>query len=217
MSQAEVEAILAALLPVGVTFAVTDPRAEVSGLFPEEAAHVARAVPKRQREFAAGRRAARAALAKLGRGPEPILAATNRAPIWPRGCVGSISHCDDLCIALCAPAGAVASLGVDIEERAPMSETVADTVTSSEERAWLAKSAAALPVDVFSAKEAVYKALYPLSQKMLGFHELNILPDTEGRYFAQLLVPAAPFKAGDQFPLLSAALKAHVIHIMILP
>lgn len=216
MSLSGVEATLARLLPEGVTFAVEDPRAAATGLYPEEVAHVARAVPKRQREFAAGRRAARAALAKLGQGPAPLLAAKSRAPIWPQGIVGSISHCNDLCIAVCAHGEAFRALGVDIEERAPLPAGVLDMVTNAEERAWLATAESAAPIDIFSAKEATYKALYPLTQKMLGFHDLMIVPHREGGYFAQLMVPAGAFETGTQFLLLSDNFESHVIHIMIL-
>src|SRR5215470_6495909 len=52
-------------------------------LLPEEARHVEKAVPKRRLEFAAGRRCARLALARLGLPPGPILAGADRAPCWP--------------------------------------------------------------------------------------------------------------------------------------
>ena len=74
------------------------------GLFPEEEALVAGAVTKRREEFAAGRNAARAALAGLGPPPCPLLRAGRRAPAWPQGIVGSITHCSGFCCAVVAPA-----------------------------------------------------------------------------------------------------------------
>ena len=186
------------------------------GLYPEEADAVARAVSKRRREFAAGRRAARAALARLGQRPVPILAAQSRAPLWPKGFVGSISHCEDLCLAVCARADAVLSLGVDIEARVPLSESLREAITTPEERDWLQQSDHVLPIDVFSAKEAAFKALYPISQKMMGFQDFCIFPEGQDQFAAELRTPAGRFSAGARFPLLSARLKAHVLCIAVL-
>lgn len=62
-------------------------------LLPEEEAIIARAVPRRRREFAAGRWCARAALAQLGEPPVPILRGPQNEPQWPAGIAGSITHC----------------------------------------------------------------------------------------------------------------------------
>lgn len=216
MSCAELEQALAALLPAQVAFAVQDPRAQAVGLYPDEAAAVARAVPKRRREFAAGRRAARAALARLGQAPAPIPSAPSRAPLWPRGFVGSISHCDDLCLAVCARSDDILSLGCDIEARAPLPEGLWDAITTAKERDWLRRCAALLPIDVFSAKEAAFKALYPITQKMLGFQDLSLSPQGAGRVCAELQAAAGACAAGARVPLLSARLKAHILFVSIL-
>ena len=72
-----------------------DPRAVNEGLLPEERGAVAKAVPKRVAQFTAGRVCARRALAQLGNTePVPILMGEDRAPQWPAGYVGSISHTD---------------------------------------------------------------------------------------------------------------------------
>ena len=61
-------------------------------LHPAEAEHVARAVPKRVAEFAAGRTCARAALAEFGVREFTLRAATDRQPLWPERFIGSITH-----------------------------------------------------------------------------------------------------------------------------
>ncbi|MBN1173619.1 MAG: 4'-phosphopantetheinyl transferase, partial [Micromonosporaceae bacterium] len=63
-------------------------------MLPEEAPLVARAVPRRRAEFTTGRHCARLALASLGVEPAAILAGPDRAPRWPAGIVGTITHCD---------------------------------------------------------------------------------------------------------------------------
>ena len=82
---------LAALLgpDAGVGYAAIE---GTHGLLPEEAPAIARAIPKRQAEFAAGRRAARAALTTLGHPAQAIPVGDRRAPIWPQGTVGAITH-----------------------------------------------------------------------------------------------------------------------------
>jgi len=216
LSCEDLKQALRSLLPPEVSFAVEDPRAEATGLYPEERGAVARAVPKRRREFAAGRRAARTALAQLGQEPVPILAAQSRAPLWPKGFVGSISHCDDLCLAVCARADAVLSLGVDIEARAVLPDSLHEAITTPNERDWLQQSDHVLPIDVFSAKESAFKAIYPISQKTMDFQGFNIIPEAQGHFTAELRTAAAPFALGARFPLLSARLKAHVLFVAIL-
>lgn len=214
MSLQAVEAALAKALPADIAFAVSDPQAEATGLFPEEAAHIARAIDKRQREFAAGRRAARAALAVLGQGASALPVLPSRAPVWPEGFTGSISHCKDACFALCAETRAARSIGCDIELRQPLEAGVVETVTTEEERRWLSAQSAFAPVHLFSAKEAVYKALFPLSGQMLGFQELQVFPDHGGDLFARLACDVQGFATGWQTPVVSRTLPHHVIHMV---
>lgn len=209
--------MLAQCVPKGVRAAVADPRAQATGLWPEEAAHVARAVPKRQREFAAGRRAARKALADLGQGSCPLMARPDRAPAWPAGFIGSISHCDDLCIALCAKADSFQSIGCDVEEIAPMSDAVAEAVTTPDERGWLAQQAVFGPLHLFSAKEAVYKALFPLTKTMIDFSDLEIRPAPAGQLSASLVQPSGRFDHGAIFLVQSLTVGTYVIHICMVP
>src|SRR5215831_15185692 len=82
-------------------------------LFPEEEASIARAVPRRQLEFALGRWCARTALARLGKSNCPLPMEANRSPRWPEGFVGSITHCDGLVAAVVAPADRIEGIGLD--------------------------------------------------------------------------------------------------------
>ena len=70
-----------------------------AALFPDEQAAVSRAVEKRRAEFAAGRSLARIALTEIGHAPCAI-AQADRAPVWPLGIVGSITHSNDY-VAVC--------------------------------------------------------------------------------------------------------------------
>ncbi|MEU2427522.1 4'-phosphopantetheinyl transferase superfamily protein [Streptomyces sp. NPDC007851] len=169
-------------------------------LYPQEAALVARAVPKRRREFSAVRACARRAMEKLGVPPQPVLSGERGAPRWPEGLVGSMTHCEGYCAAALVRATDLVSLGIDAEPHAALPEGVAEAVLLPAEQERLGRLAAERP-DVhwdrllFSAKESVYKAWFPLTGKWLDFMEADIelVPEPgdrpHGTLRARLLVP----------------------------
>ena len=162
---------------------------------------VARAVLKRRREFTTARWCARTALARLGVGPVPILPGDKGAPTWPEGIVGSMTHCVGYRAAAVARTDDIASIGVDAEPNAPLPAGVLDTVTGTAERQWLRPLLLARPEVswdrlVFSAKESVYKAWFPLMRCWLGFDDVIVTVDAQaGTFHARLLVPG-PYLAG---------------------
>ncbi|WP_341717398.1 4'-phosphopantetheinyl transferase superfamily protein [Micromonospora sp. FIMYZ51] len=170
----------------------TDPD-EVT-LFPEEEAVIARAVQKRRREFSTVRDCARRALGQLGLAPAPILPGVRGAPVWPDGVVGSMTHCDGYRGAALARSTEIASIGVDAEPHAPLPEGVLDAIALPDERVRTATLTAGQPTIcwdrlLFSAKESVYKAWFPLTGRWLGFEEADIELDPAGTFVARLLVP----------------------------
>jgi len=168
-------------------------------LFPEELAVVATASQRRRREFATARGCAHAALARLGLPPAAILPDRAGAPVWPKGVVGSITHCSGYRAAAVAPAAQVAAVGLDAEPNRPLrTDGMLDVIAREPERARLARLAALVPEVcwdklLFSTKEAVYKAWYPLARSWLGFKAADVVFDPEGGTFtARLLVPGPP-------------------------
>lgn len=166
------------LFPRGVSVLSGPVQATLEGLHPEEHACVARAVPKRQHEFATGRRLAHQLLARLGAPDFALLADADRAPIWPEGLVGSISHSHGLCVVAVSPRGALAGLGVDVEEADGVRPELWRRVLRPDEEQWLRAQPSAqqlrLAAVFFSAKEAVYKAQFPLTRARLGFHDVGL-------------------------------------------
>lgn len=168
--------------------------ADPVALFPEEEAVVARAVAKRRNEFTTARACARAALAKLGLPPVPIVPGLRGAPGWPTGVVGSITHCAGYRACALAFDTDVLTIGLDAEPNEVLPNGVLDMVASAEERVWLRELATASPDAhwdrlLFSAKESVYKAWFPLTQRWLGFEEAAVTAATDGTFSARLLVP----------------------------
>ena len=184
------------ILPAGVAYAeaFTDP--PDIALFPEEEALLARAVDKRRREFGTARGCARRALADLGVAPAPILRGERGAPLWPPGIVGSITHCAGYRAAAVAHARDMMTIGLDAEPDEPLPDRVIDVVSLPGERALLRDLADAAPGTcwdrlLFCAKEAVYKAWFPLTGRWLGFEDADItINAADGTFEARLLIPA---------------------------
>ncbi|MGA4991457.1 4'-phosphopantetheinyl transferase family protein [Nonomuraea bangladeshensis] len=176
------------LMPPGVITAevFADPPDAV--LFPEEAALVARAVEARRTEFTTGRHCARTALAGLGLPPTPILTGPRGEPLWPDGVVGTITHCRGYRAAAVARTPDVLSIGMDAEPREPLPPGVLDAIALPQERTW-AENAQERGRLLFTMKESVFKAWYPLTHRNLGFDEAEIIVNDTGTFTAKLLVP----------------------------
>jgi 4'-phosphopantetheinyl transferase EntD len=185
--------MLQELLPASVA------AAEVFGdppglwLYPEEEACVARAVERRRREFTTGRHCARAALGRLGLTPAAIVKGERGAPRWPEGVVGSITHCAGYRAAAVARAADQMAIGIDAEPNQPLPADVLQLISLPRERARLEAIAApdvACDRLLFSAKESVYKAWFPLTGSFLNFDGADITFDLVAATFtARLLVP----------------------------
>lgn len=187
--------MIESLLPAGVVGREVIGEQPTMRLFPEEEQLVARAVDNRRREFAAGRYCARQVLGELGYPQAPLLSGPKREPLWPPGVVGSITHCHGYAAAVAALAGAVPVLGIDAEPDEPLPDGVLDVVSSPEERAWLADAPDRGPHwgrVLFSAKESVYKAWFPLTGRWLGFEDARLtFSPADGTFRARILVSPA--------------------------
>lgn len=131
---------------------------------------IARAAPRRRAEWLAGRRCASEALRLLtGQGACPGMA-PDRSPLWPHGTLGSISHSGEVAVAIAARAGACLAMGIDIER--VMSGPAASEIASEALTHWERRHLANDPFSVtlaFSAKESLFKALYPLLRRPMSF------------------------------------------------
>jgi 4'-phosphopantetheinyl transferase EntD len=170
-------------------------------LFPVEEAVIANAVDKRRREFTTARACARAALARLGLPPVPILPGLRGAPQWPAGVVGSITHCAGYRAAAVAHDRDIVTIGLDAEPHDTLPHGVLGAVASPAEQARVATLAAAEPGLcwdrlLFCAKETVYKAWFPLTLRWLGFEDAIVDFDPAGRAFTARLLVDGPVVNG---------------------
>jgi 4'-phosphopantetheinyl transferase EntD len=204
-----VAAVLEGLLGSAVVSVEVELHRDLIGeLSPEEAAAVPRAHRDRLLEFRAGRHCAREALAALGVHGVSILRGEDRAPLWPEGVVGSITHSRTRnrgwCAASVARSSDVRSIGIDGELDEPLERKLWARILLPSEQAFIEARAEAehgyLAKLFFSAKEATYKCQYPLSREFLEFSDVELATDPESDVFsARLLRDALPFRAGHTF------------------
>lgn len=178
----------------------TDPPDVV--LFEAELASVSRAVESRRLEFGTVRHCARKALSELGYPPVPLLKGERGEPLWPSGIVGSMTHCAGYRAAAVARAEDTFTLGIDAEPHQGLPDGVSGLVAFAEENAQLARLRAAddsVCWDrlLFSCKEAIYKAWFPLTGRWLGFEDVCVVIDPfDNTFLARLLVPG-PILSGE--------------------
>lgn len=138
---------------------------------PEE---LAAAVPKRRSEFLAGRLVAALALRQAGLAE--TVGRAGRAPVWPAGVTGSITHSKDRAIA--AVSTRYLGVGLDCEalvapDRAMQLAAAIFTEAEARLRPEVLPFASFFTL-VFSAKEALYKALSPRLGRVPDFLEVTL-------------------------------------------
>jgi 4'-phosphopantetheinyl transferase EntD len=194
----DVAAALAALFPpdVAVAAEIIGP-ADTASLWPAERTAIAGSVPARRDEFAAGRTAARRALAALGEPPAELPVGLDRAPVWPTGLFGSISHSSGVAAAALRRSG---PLGLDIEEDAPIEPALWPMILQPDELSRLPEENPGRWVrQVFAAKEAVFKAQPPEHRVLFGFEAVEIRLDDK-RFEARFRQPVGAFSQGFTMP-----------------
>jgi 4'-phosphopantetheinyl transferase EntD len=191
----QVTTLLSDVLPdtVAVAEMYTDPP-ELAPL-PEEEPLIARSVAKRRNEFITVRHCARLALGELGVPPVPILKGDKGEPCWPDGVVGSLTHCEGYRGAAVGRRGALRSVGIDAEPHDVLPKGVLDAISVPAERAEIGALPAGLHWDriLFCAKEATYKAWFPVTRRWLGFEDAHITFDVDssgaaGGFVSRILI-----------------------------
>ncbi len=186
--------MLERILPEAVAVVATKGDRSVE-LFPSELEALGEPVEKRRREFVTARACAREALGRLGIPPQPIPSGSRGEPVWPDGVVGSITHCSGYRACAVAAVSDLLTIGVDAEVDEPLPDGLVADIALPEERAAierLAREDSAVSWDrlLFSIKESIYKAWFPLTRSWLGFEDASVEVDcSRGTFTAHLLVP----------------------------
>jgi 4'-phosphopantetheinyl transferase EntD len=174
---------IAALFAAGAVAYQTRDIFSANSLPPEEQQYLVKAVPKRIHEFAGGRACARAGLSQLGFAPVAVPMGADRAPRWPAGTTGSITHTDGFCAAVVAPCARIRALGLDAEPENSVRPHLWRRICTAQELTTLqeqdepgALGAATL---LFSAKEAFYKCQHALTGQWLSFTDISITIESD--------------------------------------
>ena len=158
-------------------------------LLPAERLYVPGAPPSRRLEFATGRWCARQALAQVGAPTDaPLTAHRSGAPKWPTGFIGSITHTAGWTGAVAAGRG-FRAIGLDAEAAAPLPAGVLDVISSRRERDDVERLGAldpGVPWDtvLFTAKEAAYKAWFPMTGIVLSHDDIEVRLARDARFTA---------------------------------
>jgi len=126
-----------------------------------------------RRQSGAARIVARRLLSRLNYNDVAITKTSYGAPVWPAGIVGSLAHEERVALAAVARETDFLALGVDIEPAEELPDNLAEIIATPAERSRYGQ-----PFlrgrELFAAKEAVYKAVYPLDRQFLDFHDIEV-------------------------------------------
>ena len=172
---------MTALMPESVPIGMAFPGSTVRSLLPDETANLPlTAGVARRNDFQLGRAAASDALRQLGFEAATVPRATTGAPEWPEGVIGSISHADGLALAAVARAEQLSALGIDIERVPDDTDALLHSdVLTKFEHAWCGSNGERA-IQIFSAKEAIFKAIYPSCRRVVGYEEVELAATPDG-------------------------------------
>ena len=139
----------------------------------EEVRGISESVVERRRASGAARIVARELLQRLGHADCQLPRAASGAPVWPAGVIGSLAHDRRVAVAAVADRRRIDALGIDIEPAESLPMDLLDIIATPDERPRLGDNPIYWRL-LFAAKEAVYKAVYPLDRKFLEHHDVQI-------------------------------------------
>lgn len=163
-------------------------------LHPLEKVLVSKAVDARKAEFGDARWCAHQVLKDLGYpSTDPILRGQWGMPLWPEGVVGALTHTSGFRAALAAPQTQWRAVGIDAEPAQPLPAEILNSIASPQERHWLERLNLEFGDRIlFSAKEATYKAWFPMTRRWLGFEDATVDVRSDGTFNTYLLVRPSP-------------------------
>ena len=161
---------------------------------------------KRRAEFTLGRIYARGALSRFGLESEPILRnPETREPCWPDSVWGSITHSAWFAAVAVGLKNEIKGVGIDLESFSRSVDfNIKRHVCVDSELEWLEslptkKSYRALRI-IFSAKESIFKCLYPVTKTYLSFKDAEISVNETEKKFSFTIFKSFPGILKQGFP-----------------
>jgi len=173
------------------------------------------AATKRQAEYIAGRYVAKKAIKTLGIEVDEILIGNNRAPIWPSNVVASITHTNKTAVCVAASTQQINYLGIDLENilSAQLAKDLVPYIINNQEQQLLHNLS--IPFEkaltiIFSAKESVFKALYPQVKRYFDFTAVQITTlCTETKLLSMILTEDLSLQLPKGMPITGRYLQYH--------
>jgi 4'-phosphopantetheinyl transferase EntD len=144
-----------------------------NALLVEEAASIASPVIAVRRASGAARIVARALSAQLGYARVAVPKGEAGEPIWPAGISGSMAHDDRIAVAAVGRQRDIRAVGIDVEPAVPLPREMLELIATPLELRGISDDPLRGKL-LFAAKEAVYKAVYPLERVFLEFRDIEI-------------------------------------------
>ena len=161
---------------------------------------------KRRDEFKLGRKCAHKALLRFGLESEPILRNfETREPCWPNSVWGSISHSAGFAAAAVGLKKEINGIGIDLEGFSrSLDIKISRHVCVASELEWLeslkTKEARRALRIIFSAKESIFKCLYPRTKTYFGFKDAEVFVNDKENKFSFKILKSFPWKIEQEFP-----------------
>jgi len=175
------------LLKEKIYFCATDTPVSPDCLHRKELLHIKNANEKRQKEYATVRQCAKKLLSALNIKTDYILSDDNNAPVWPDGICGSLSHSNTAYCAVIAKKENYNSIGIDIEDRSrKISPGAVKFFVNPDEEKFINRiddNFDLIIKIIFSAKESIFKLIYPLIKKKFYFKDVSVFPDLANHSF----------------------------------
>jgi 4'-phosphopantetheinyl transferase EntD len=175
----------------------------IDHLWPEELVQISDAISKRQLEYSSVRWCAREALKQLGHPPVAIVNGPQRDPGWPQGIVGSLTHCTGCYAAAVARQSDCLAIGIDAEQHQPLPHDILSMIASPVELQMLQQLMECRPgihwgTLLFSIKESIFKAWFPLTRRWLDFHQATVRLKHNSTTFSVKLARGHSWPSGSQ-------------------
>jgi 4'-phosphopantetheinyl transferase EntD len=138
-----------------------------------EAPSISSPIATVRRASGAARIVARSLLAQLGHRDAQVPRGGGGEPVWPAGVIGSLAHDDEIAVAAVGLRRDFASIGIDVEPAGALPSSMLALVATQDERRMIGDDLVKAKL-LFAAKEAVYKAVYPLDRMFLEFGDIEV-------------------------------------------
>ena len=161
---------------------------------------------KRRAEFTMGRIYAHGALSRFGLESEPILRnPETREPCWPDSVWGSITHSAGFAAVAVGLKKEVGGVGIDLENFSKSVDfNIRRQVCVDSELEWLeslpTKQANRALRIIFSAKESIFKCLYPSTKTYLSFKDAAVSVNETEKNFSFIIFKSFPGIIKQDFP-----------------